>query len=137
MRRVLVLGALVAVAALAVAGGSARGAASVCPTSNHPNELVLAGGSGQQAQLGKQFGQNLQVALANTNGCPLTGNLAGVTVNFDAPGSGASGIFASSGSREAYVGTDSQGVATAPRMSTRFMSFPPCGCPRRRGRRAT
>jgi len=120
MKRMLALGAVVALAVLAVAGGSARGAGTACPTSNHPNELVLAGGSGQQAQLGKQFGENLQVALANTNGCPVTGNLAGVTVNFDAPGSGASGIFASSGSREAYVGTDSQGVATAPPFTANF-----------------
>jgi protocatechuate 3,4-dioxygenase beta subunit len=120
MKRVLALGAVVAAVVLALAGGSARAAASACPTSNNPNELVLVGGSGQQAQLGKQFGQNLQVALANTNGCPLTGNLAGVTVNFDAPGSGASGIFASSGSREAYVGTDSQGVATAPPFTANF-----------------
>jgi len=118
MKRVLVLGALAA--ALSVSGGSARASGNACPTSNHPNELVLAGGSGQQAQLGKQFAQNLQVELANTNGCPLTGNLAGVTVNFDAPGSGASGIFAASGSREAYVGTDSQGVATAPPFTANF-----------------
>jgi protocatechuate 3,4-dioxygenase beta subunit len=81
---------------------------------------VLVGGTGQQAQLGTQFAQNLQVALANSDGCPLTGSVAGVTVNFDAPGSGASGIFAGSGSREAYVGTDSQGVATAPRFTANF-----------------
>ena len=120
MKRALVLSALVAVVVLAAAGGSARGAGSACPTSNAPNELVLAGGSGQQAQLGKQFAQGLQVKLANTNGCPLTGNLAGITVNFDAPGSGASGIFASTGSREAYVGTDSQGGATAPPFTANF-----------------
>ena len=42
MKRVFVLGAVVAAVVLAVAGGSARGAASACPTSNHPNELVLA-----------------------------------------------------------------------------------------------
>ena len=119
MKRVLALGAVVTVV-FAAAGGSARGATSACPTSNAPNELVLTGGSGQQAQLGKEFGQSLQVRLANTNGCPLTGNLAGVTVNFDAPGSGASGIFASSGSREAYVGTDSEGLATAPPFTANF-----------------
>jgi hypothetical protein len=75
---------------------------------------VLAGGSSQTAQLGKPFGQPFSVQLANTNGCPLTGNLAGVTVNFDAPGSGASGFFPSSGSTQATVGTDAQGVATSP-----------------------
>jgi protocatechuate 3,4-dioxygenase beta subunit len=117
MKRVLVLAAA---AALIVSGGSARASGNVCPTSNPPNELVLASGSGQQAQLGKQFAQNLQVALANTNGCSLTGNLAGATVNFDGPGSGASGIFASSGSREAYVGTDSRGVATAPPFTANY-----------------
>jgi protocatechuate 3,4-dioxygenase beta subunit len=117
MKRVLVLAAA---AVLIVSGGSARASGNACPTSNPPNELVLVGGSGQTAQLGTQFAQNLQVALANTNGCPLTGNLAGVTVNFDGPGSGASGIFAGRGSREAYVGTDSQGVATAPPFTANF-----------------
>jgi protocatechuate 3,4-dioxygenase beta subunit len=112
MKRVLVICAVAA--ALTVAGSSARASGTACPATNSPNELVLVSGSGQQAQLGKPFAQTLQVRLANTNGCPLTGNLAGVTVNFDAPGSGASGIFASSGSREAYVGTDAEGTATAP-----------------------
>jgi protocatechuate 3,4-dioxygenase beta subunit len=120
MKRALALTGLTVAIALAASSAGARAAGTACPTSNHPNELVLAGGSGQQAQLGKQFAQNLQVALANTNGCPLTGNLAGVSVNFDAPGSGASGIFAGSGSREAYVGTDSQGVATAPSFTANF-----------------
>jgi protocatechuate 3,4-dioxygenase beta subunit len=120
MKRVLALSGFACAVVLATAGGSARGAGSACPASNPPNELVLAGGSGQQAQLGKPFAQGLQVKLANTNGCPLTGNIAGVTVNFDAPGSGASGIFTSSGSREAYVGTDAQGVATAPPFTANF-----------------
>jgi protocatechuate 3,4-dioxygenase beta subunit len=120
MKRALVLVGLAAAVALAATGAGARAAKSACPTSNQPNELVLVGGSGQQAQLGTQFAQNLQVALANTNGCPLTGNLAGISVNFDAPGSGASGIFAGSGSREGYVGTDAQGVATAPPFTANF-----------------
>jgi hypothetical protein len=114
MKRVLMLTALVVAVALAASGAGAGAASSACPTSNAPNELALAGGSGQQAQLGKQFAQNLQVALANTNGCPLTGNLAGYDVTFDAPGSGPSGVFAGSGSREAVVGTNGEGVATAP-----------------------
>jgi protocatechuate 3,4-dioxygenase beta subunit len=120
MKRTLVLTGVTVAVALAASGAGARAASSACPTSNPPNELVLVGGTGQQAQLGTQFAQNLQVALANSNGCPLTGSLAGVTVNFDAPGSGASGIFAGSGSREAYVGTDSQGVATAPPFTANF-----------------
>ncbi len=107
-------------AVLAATAGSAGAVGSACPASNPPNELVLAGGSGQQAQLGKPFGESFQVALANTNGCPVTGNLAGVSVQFDAPGSGASGIFSSSGTRTANVGTDSQGVATAPQFTANF-----------------
>ena len=53
---------------------------------------MLAGGSGQTTQLGNPFLQSLQVALANTNGCPLTGNLAGINVDFAAPGGGPSGV---------------------------------------------
>jgi hypothetical protein len=112
MKRTFIFGALAA--ALIASGASAHAGGSACPTTNPPNELVLVGGSGQTAQLGKPFAQSFQTELANSNGCPLTGNLAGVTVNFDAPGSRASGIFAGTGSREAYVGTDAQGIATAP-----------------------
>jgi hypothetical protein len=87
---------------------------------NRPNELIVAGGSGQTAQLGKRFQTSLQAQLANTNGCPLTGNLAGIDIDFDAPGSGPSGVFAGSGSREAVIGTDAQGVATAPPFTANF-----------------
>lgn len=99
---------------LALGAGPSAGAGSACPASNPPNTLVLAGGSGQTAQLGRQFQGNLQVALANTDGCPLTGNLAGISVDFVAPGGGASGIFAATGTGVAVVGTDAQGTATAP-----------------------
>jgi adhesin/invasin len=107
------LAAVLAVVFVAGAGSPAA-APLACPAANPPNELVLAGGSGQTAQLGKPFAAPLEVQLANTNGCPLTGNLAGYDVNFDAPGSGASGVFAATGSREAVVGTNGQGIATAP-----------------------
>ncbi len=120
MKRVLALIVPAVAIALAASGAGAGAASSACPASNSPNELVLAGGSGQQAQLGRQFAQSLQVELANTNGCQLTGNLAGYDVTFDAPASGASGIFAGSGSREAVVGTNGQGVATAPAFTANF-----------------
>jgi protocatechuate 3,4-dioxygenase beta subunit len=106
----------VAVLASAAASGSGSAALSACPAANPPNELVLAGGSGQTAQLGKQFPTNLQAQLANSNGCPLTGNLAGVDVEFDAPAGGPSGIFGS-GSNDAVVGTDAHGIATAPALT--------------------
>jgi protocatechuate 3,4-dioxygenase beta subunit len=120
VKRALVLGAVTCAAAMTASGSSARASGNACPTSNPPNELVLVGGSGQQAQLGTQFAHSLQVQLATTNGCPLTGSLAGVTVNFDAPGSGPSGIFAGTGLREAYVGTDAQGTATAPPFTANY-----------------
>jgi hypothetical protein len=56
----------------------------------------------------------LQIELANSNGCPLTGRLGGIWIDFSAPASGASGTFASSGSNQVTVGTDATGVATAP-----------------------
>jgi protocatechuate 3,4-dioxygenase beta subunit len=119
MRRAVAMLVLVT-ATLAAGAGQSSAAGTACPTTNGPNELVLAGGSAQMAQLGKQFQTPLQVELANTNGCALTGNLAGVTVEFDAPGSGPSGIFASSGGNVAVVGTDAQGVATAPALTANY-----------------
>ncbi len=109
------LAAAAGAAVALVAGiGAAAADSTACPTPNPPNELVVAGGSGQTAQFGTRFLTNLQTQLANSNGCPVTGDLAGINVDFDAPGSGPSGIFAGSGSREAVGGTDAEGVATAP-----------------------
>src|SRR5438477_3565700 len=117
--RLLRLACLVGPASLAAGAGSAGAAPHVCPGSNSPNEIVIVGGSGQAAQLGTPFATPLQVKLANTNGCPLTGNLAGYDINFDAPGSGPSGFFAGSGGREALVGTDANGVPTARRLTAK------------------
>jgi protocatechuate 3,4-dioxygenase beta subunit len=103
-----------ALCALAVTATGAQAAGTACPTTNHPNELVLAGGGNQTAQLGKPLGEPFSVQLANTNGCPLTGNLAGITVHFDAPSTGAGGFFPSSGSVHTTAGTNAQGIATAP-----------------------
>ena len=121
MSRVLLASLAIAVAVVLLVGaGSPSAAVAACPSSNPPNELVLAGGSGQTAQLGKQFPDALQVQLANTNGCPVTENVAGYDVDFDAPGSGASGVFAGTGSHEAVVGTNGQGVASAPPFTANF-----------------
>lgn len=110
----LALAALAGAAALTGGSNPAGAASGACPAANRPNELALAGGSPQTAQIDRPFAASLQVALANTNGCPLTGQLAGVSVEFDAPSSGAGGTFASSGGTSATVGTNAQGVATAP-----------------------
>src|SRR4029453_1308915 len=71
-------------------------------------------GSPQTARVGTAFATNLQVELANKNGCALTGSFSGVSVTFTAPSSGPSGTFASTGSNSVTVGTDSTGAATAP-----------------------
>jgi hypothetical protein len=110
--RLLALAVLPLAAAVLPLGSVATAAG--CPTTNAPNELVILGGSPQTAQLGRQFQSNLQVALANTNGCPLTGALGGTPVTFVAPSSGASGTFDSSGSNSVTVGADANGSAVAP-----------------------
>lgn len=104
---------LVPLAAAVLPVGPAATAAG-CPSSNAPNTLLILGGSPQTAQLGQQFQSNLQVALANTNGCPLTGSLGGIAITFVAPSTGASGTFAASGSTNVTVGTDANGTAVAP-----------------------
>jgi adhesin/invasin len=113
--------ALVAGAGPAVAGSPP---ADDCPTSNPPNLLKLADGSPQTAQLGKPFQTNLQVALANSNGCPVTGSLAGIPVTFVAPSAGASGSFASSGAHTVTVGTNAEGLATAPSLTANDVAGP-------------
>jgi protocatechuate 3,4-dioxygenase beta subunit len=114
--RVPLAATLLALAAGVALGAplTAAGGHNTCPTSNPPNMLAIVGGSTQTAQFGKAFQVSLQVTLANSNGCPLTGSLAGISVDFIAPASGASGTFASSGSNVAVVGTDAAGVAVAP-----------------------
>src|SRR5262249_28820886 len=71
-----------------VAGASAAAPApqdtSLCPPYNPPNGLALGGGTPQSAKLGAPFESNLQVALVNTNGCPITTQIAGIAVTFAA-----------------------------------------------------
>ncbi len=86
---------------------------SSCPSTNAPNELVLAGGTPQTAPLETGFANPLQVALANTNGCPITTAVTGTPVTFTAPASGASATFAASGSNTLTVGSDATGSASA------------------------
>jgi hypothetical protein len=120
--RLAFLGLLLSVGVAVVGAGLAIGVARAtadsspdpaCPASNAPNTLTLEGGSPQTAALGTAFAGNLQVALVNTNGCPLTTSLAGVPVTFSAPASGASGAFAASGSNTLTVGSDASGMAAA------------------------
>jgi hypothetical protein len=91
---------------------SNNGNSSSCPSSNPPNEMQLIAGSPQSALLGGSFATNLEVALVSSNDCAVTG-VAGIPVRFTAPGSGASGTFAGSGSSAITVGANAQGDATA------------------------
>jgi hypothetical protein len=93
-------------------GDSGSTGDSSCPSSNPPDELVLAGGTPQTAQLDTGFANPLQVELANTNGCPITTTVTGTPITFTAPTSGPSATFAASGSSTLTVGTDAAGSAS-------------------------
>jgi|SRR5579863_7137483 len=110
--------AMIVVAASLGALASSRAAADPpsCPSSNPPNELTLGGGTPQTAQLDTGFSNPLQVALANTNGCPVT-SVVGTPITFTAPSSGASGSFATSGANTVTVGADGSGNASAPTLT--------------------
>ncbi len=101
-------------------GPSSDSSAPSCPASNPPNELTLAAGTPQSATLGSPFTTNLQVAFANSNGCPVTTALAGIPVTFSAPAVGASGSFAASDSNTVAVGSDASGMALAPLLTANF-----------------
>jgi protocatechuate 3,4-dioxygenase beta subunit len=111
----LSLAVLAATAGVLLASSAEADAApGACPSVNRPNMVKIVAGSPQTAQLEKPFQANLQVTLANSNGCPLTGQLGGLWIDFSAPSSGASGTFATSGTNRVTIGTDASGVATAP-----------------------
>lgn len=88
--------------------------AAACPSSNPPNALTLMAGTPQTAMLGSAFATGLQVALTNSDGCPVTTAVAGISVTFSAPSAGASGSFSASGSSTVTVGSDASGTAAAP-----------------------
>ena len=87
---------------------------SNCPSSNPPNQLTLVAGTPQTTTLDTAFASGLQVALTNSDGCPVTSAAAGIPVTFSAPASGASGVFSNSGSNTVIVGADASGTVAAP-----------------------
>jgi hypothetical protein len=98
----------------ATGGSPGETGTSNCPSSNPPNEMTLLAGTPQTAILGSAFATGLQVALTNSDGCPVTSGAAGVPVTFSAPSGGASGVFSTSGSNTVTVGADASGMAAAP-----------------------
>ncbi len=87
---------------------------SNCPSSNPPNQMTLVAGTPQTAILQSAFASGLQVALSNSDGCPVTSTAAGIPVTFSAPYGGASGVFSTSGSNTVIVGADASGSVAAP-----------------------
>src|SRR5271154_5218990 len=87
---------------------------SNCPSPNPPNQLTLVAGTPQTAILQSAFASGLQVALTNSDGCPVTSAAAGIPVTFSAPSGGASGVFSTSGSNTVIVGADASGSVAAP-----------------------
>jgi hypothetical protein len=94
--------------------GASGDGMSNCPSSNPPNQLTLVAGTPQTAILQSVFATGLQVALTNSDGCPVTSAAAGVPVTFSAPAGGASGVFSTSDSNTAIVGADTSGAVAAP-----------------------
>lgn len=74
-----------------------------------PTTFSISAGDNQSAALATAFATALKVRLLDENSDPLPG----ASVTFTAPGSGASGTFASSST----VTTDSSGYATAPTLT--------------------
>lgn len=72
--------------------------------------LLVAGGNSQLTGTTFAFPKPLQTAVLDSQGSPVSG----VTVEFAAPGSGASGTFADTGTNTTLVNTDGGGVATTP-----------------------
>jgi hypothetical protein len=85
-----------------------------CPSPNPPNQMTLVAGTPQTATLDTAFAAGPQVALTNSNGCPVTSAAAGIPVTFSAPATGASGVFSASGSNTVTVGADASGAVAAP-----------------------
>ncbi len=114
---------LIMAAGLGTLGGTPVGAPALasegsgvsgCPSSNPPNQMTLVAGTPQTAILGAAFVTTLQVALSNSDGCPVTSAAAGIPVTFSAPSNGASGVFSNSGSNTVIVGADASGAVAAP-----------------------
>ncbi len=76
--------------------------------------MTLVAGTPQTAILQSVFASGLQVALTNSDGCPVTSAAAGIPVTFSAPASGASGVFSTSASNTVTVGADASGTVAAP-----------------------
>lgn len=92
-----------------VAGVTAAALFSLTNSPGAPATITASAGSGQSAQVGTAFTSPFVAAVIDAFKNPV----AGVSVTFTAPTSGASGAFASGGST-AIAPTNATGVATSP-----------------------
>jgi hypothetical protein len=123
MAGAVVAAAFTGVAAAVVLGATPGGApqasaADTTPTTTcgtvYPDTMTASGGTPQTTKVGTAFPTPMSVQLSSSGGCPANSGLAGVSVTFTAPSSGASGTFSNTGTNTVTVGTNSQGAATAP-----------------------
>jgi ribosomal protein L24 len=72
-------------------------------------KLFIVSGNGQHARPGSAFTNPLKVAALDSQGSPVPN----ASVTFTAPGSGASGTFASTGTQTMTAVTDANGIASS------------------------
>lgn len=89
-----------------VSGGTTSASFSLTNSAGAPASIAVSTGNNQTAAISTAFATPLSVIVKDA----LANPISGVSVTFNAPGSGASGTFAGS----ATVNTNSSGVATAP-----------------------
>ena len=95
-----------------VAGTSLTTTFSLTDVAGSPSAITAGVGSSQSSELGTDFSVPLAVTVTDADG----NDVAGAMVTFEAPASGASGVFAGSGAT-AKVLTNASGIATAPDFS--------------------
>jgi hypothetical protein len=97
---------------VSVSGLSASATFTLKNLSSGPYAIAAGAGTAQTTELGTDFAVPLAVTVTDQDGNAV----AGASVSFSAPASGASGVFAGAGP-SAVVLTDANGVATAPDFS--------------------
>jgi protocatechuate 3,4-dioxygenase beta subunit len=95
-----------------VSGTTSMATFSLTDMAGAPNAIAAGVGSSQSTELGADFAVPLAVTVTDADSNPIQG----AVVVFTAPGSGASGVFAGSGTT-AVVLANADGVATAPDFS--------------------
>jgi hypothetical protein len=83
-----------------------------------PNDLIIFSGNSQITGPNRKFKEPLRVQVVDSFGTPVKG----ISVHFNAPSDGASGIFGKTGTSTATVITDVSGIATAGYLTANWIS---------------